>query len=545
MPAQKGVAAGMNLHLDPASDASFDLYRSWLRICIESHKTCAGGEPATLPTRLLEVRTEEGKPSLRIVQLKGARGRYAALSHCWGAFGGLQTTKSTVDDYMKSINASELSKTVHDAILIARGLKLNYLWVDTLCIIQDDESDWRSESLKMDSVYRQAHITIAASGAKDGRDGCFFSRKPMPDPVTVPVTYPPSKEVARIHFKMHTGSVAAGLAENPLNKRGWCLQESILSPRIIHFGKDRVLWQCHESFAAEDYRNLKRVLLASWRGHSSQPHTPSVQELSIDAWFNIIEDYTRRNLSKEEDKLYAISGLANLLRVSTGDIYCCGLWLKRIHQGLLWISADGNMQRPSKHRAPSWSWAALDGPIYHLHALQFAINQTIPKAVVLKFRPDRASEPHKAFDPHQASNRHFKAGNTPKQSSEDHLTLLTQTKQVFRSDQTLIASEFARLSSKALANLLYDHRDMQCHAIFGPDNDYCGWASFDEESFSEEKMLCALISTVTQGSAFQAYNVLILGLADGGEERLRRLGIGEITQRGWFDGLEEGEVVVV
>ncbi|MCJ1244767.1 hypothetical protein MMC30_001967 [Trapelia coarctata] len=492
-------------------------------MCVESHKTCSSGEPVTLPTRLLEVRTEDGNPSLRLVQPEGARGRYAALSHCWGTFGGLQTTKSTVDDHRNRVNASELSKTVHDAVLITRGLNLNYLWVDTLCIIQDDEQDWKCESLKMDLVYRQAYITIAAAGAKDGREGCFFSRKPLPDPVTVPVTYPPSREVAKIIFKMHTGSVAAGLAENPLNKRGWCLQESILSPRIIHFGKGRVLWQCHKSFVAEDYWNLKRVQLASWRGHASQPHTPSVQELSIDAWFNIIEDYTRRNLTKEEDKLYAINGLANLLRVSTGDTYCCGLWLKRLHQGLLWISSDGNMQHPSKHRAPSWSWAALDGPIYHLHALQFAINQTIPKAAVLRFGPDEASV----------------------KSSADSLTLFTCTKRVFRSDQTVIAFEFARLSSKALANLLYDHRDMQCHALLSPDNDYCGWASFDEESFSEEKMFCALISTVMRGSTFQAYNVLILGLVDGGEERLRRLGVGEVTQRGWFEGLEEREAVVV
>lgn len=515
------------------SDTSFDLYRNLLQTCVESHKTCSDGEPVSFPTRLLEVRTEDEKPSLRLVQREGMRGRYAALSHCWGKFGGLQTTKSTLEEHKNRIKASDLSKTVYDAVLITRGLSLNYLWVDILCIIQDDEHDWKHESSKMDLVYRQAHITIAASGAKDGTEGCFFSRKPLPEPVTVPVTYPPNTELTKIHFKMHTGSVAAGLAESPLNKRGWCLQESILSPRIIHFGKDRVLWQCRESFAAEDYRQLKQAQLPSWRGQSSQPQTPSVQELGIDSWFNIIEDYTRRNLTKEDDKLYAIDGLANLLRVSTQDTYCCGLWLKGIHQGLLWISSDGNMQRPSRCRAPSWSWAALDGPIYHLHALQPAINQTVPKALVLKFGSD------------STSNHEVDTDYTTEQSFADSLTLLACTKQVFRSDQTVVASEFARLSSKALANLLYDHRDMHCHALLGPDNDYCGWASFDEESFTQEKMLCALISTVTRDSIPQAYNVLILGLVDGDQERLRRLGVGEITQEGWFEGSEERKVVVI
>ena len=353
---------------------------------------------------------------MKLVQPEeGVRGHYTALSHCWGTFGGLQTTKST-------INASALSKTVHDAMLITRGLNINYLWVDILCIIQDLKDDWTRESSKMNLVYRQAYIRLAASGAKDGTERCFFSRKALPNPVTVPVTYPLNKELGELSFKIHTGSIAARLTESPLNKRGWCLQESILSPRIIHFGKYRVLWQCHESFAAEDYRNLKRVQLPSWRGRSSHPHTPSVQELSIGAWFNIIEDYSHRNLTKENGKLYAIDGLANLLRTSTRDTYCCGLWLKHFHQGLLWISSDGNMQRPSKRSAPSWSWAALDGPIYHLHALQFAINQTIPNAVVLEFGLDRASDPH------------FNTGYTTDESPENPLTLLTSNKQVSRSD---------------------------------------------------------------------------------------------------------------
>ena len=86
---------------------------------------------------------------------------------------------------------------------------------------------------------------------------------------------------------------------------------------------------------------------------------------------------------------------------------------------------------------------------------------------------------------------------------------------------------------------------MQCHALQDPNNDYCGWASFNEESFAQEKMFCALISTVRRGSTFQTYNILILGLVDGGEERLRRLGVGEITQEGWFETCAEREVVVV
>ena len=476
--------------------------------------------------------SDAGEPSLRLIQVDQCKGRYTALSHCWGTFGGLQTVKSCLDSHLIRIDENNLSQTVHDAVMITRGLNLRYLWVDTLCIIQDDSEDWKRESSKMDSVYRLAHVTIAASGAQNGGEGCFFAKRSVPDPVTIPVTFPPRKELAEINFKMHAGSVADGLMDNPLSKRGWCLQELILSRRIINFGKDRVIWKCKEVLAAEDYATLRQSQ-EGIHNHRSQLHSHPLQGSGRYSWFAVIQDYTCRKLTKESDKLYAIDGLANLFKSSINGPYCYGLWLKHIHEGLLWMSSNGRMQRPRIIRAPSWSWASLDGAINHLHTLQPKANDVYSMAQIVQFA---GGEPNLMRTTHIVEP-----------SSNNALVLCTKTRGVNRSDHIVVASEFADLSSKALVNLLYDNRDLQCHALLssGTEDEYCGWAAFDEESFTEEAMFCMMISELRRGEAFQAYNVLILGLAEGSLERFRRLGVGEVTKKGWFEDVPERHITVL
>ena len=530
--ASAGVAVGKPLQADPSSVSSFDQYRTWLKACVDTHSECPGNELVDLPHRVLEVMSDAGEPCLRLIETHQRKGRYTALSHCWGTFGGLQTLKSCLDSHLIRIDKKDLSKTVHDAVIITRGLDLRFLWLDTLCIIQDDSEDWKRESSKMGSIYRQAHVTIAASGAQNGSEGCFFTRRSVPDPVAIPVTFPPRKELTEINFKMHAGSVADGLMDNPLSKRGWCLQELILSRRIINFGRDRVIWRCKEVLAAEDYANLRQ----SQEGildHRLQLQSHPLQGSGRYSWFAVIQDYTRRKLTKESDKLYAIDGLANLFRSSINGPYCYGLWLRHIHEGLLWMSSDGQMQRPRLRRAPSWSWASLDGAINHLHTLQPKTNDVYSTAQIVQFaggEPDLIRTTH-IVEP----------------SSDGMLVLCTKTRGVNRSDHIVVASEFADLSSKALVNLLYDNRDIQCHALLDPgtDDEFCGWAAFDEESFTEEAMLCIMVSEVRRGSAFQAYNVLILGLAEESLGPYRRLGVGEVTKKEWFGDVPARRITVL
>jgi hypothetical protein len=153
--------------------------RRWARECHEGHTKCrylrpgdSSSSPApTLPTRVLDVSSPTGNPFLFVSN--GAKGAYTALSHCWGGRQLNTTTKSTYKKHRRQIELSSLSKTVQEAIKVTQSLGLRYLWVDSLCIIQDDKHDWKKEAMRMSHVYEQAYCTIAAAAAPDGTVGCF------------------------------------------------------------------------------------------------------------------------------------------------------------------------------------------------------------------------------------------------------------------------------------------------------------------------------------------------------------------------------------
>ena len=217
-----------NLALDSTSEYSFGLYRMWLSDCIAHLNSCSKNCLVKLPHRVLEVKTKGGIDCSRLIESQGSDGQYATLSHRWGKFGGLLTTRSSLCAHLEKADPGCLSKTVYDAVTVTRSLGLTHLWIDTLCIIQDDVDDWKRESSRMDSIYRLAHITIAASGAKDGTEGCFHKRTEVPAPVTVPIRLQPGKEFTEVTFKMHAGSVNTGFVANSFtdstfSERGWCL----------------------------------------------------------------------------------------------------------------------------------------------------------------------------------------------------------------------------------------------------------------------------------------------------------------------------------
>ena len=152
--------------------------RRWARECHETHDKCrhsGAGSPSStdpeLPTRVLDVSSPSGHPFLFVSN--GARGKYTALSHCWGGRQLNTTTKANYDAHRQRIEHTTLSKTVQEVIKVTQALGLRYLWVDSLCIIQDDQADWKNEAMRMSHVYEQSYCTIAAAAASDGTVGCF------------------------------------------------------------------------------------------------------------------------------------------------------------------------------------------------------------------------------------------------------------------------------------------------------------------------------------------------------------------------------------
>jgi hypothetical protein len=332
-----------------------------------------------VPSRLLDVGDGNGSPkvSLYEVSLSAERPTYAALSHCWGGKAPLILTQSQLHSMKNGINEAQLPKTLQDAILVVRNLGIRYLWADTLCIIQDSVADWQKESMQMGDIYKNAACTIAASGAANGDVGCFFERdQTLLAPRKVPGR---NTKDGKIMSCIDPCIWLDHIENGPLNLRGWVLQEMFLSPRTIHFGQQQIFYTCREVEACEVYPHGIPPEVGIKKGDLHMASNQLYESSSdynwyMEIWSKVVKEYSSRLLTKGEDKLVALSGLAKEIESRTGDDYLAGLWRRSLPTSLLWAVSDiknNGRRRFPGYRAPSWSWAALDGSImldfHHKH----------------------------------------------------------------------------------------------------------------------------------------------------------------------------------
>lgn len=244
------------------SAQSWYFAKFWYRTCRKHHKTCnrknpeGSGESQWYPTRLIKISRWTNNLRLVITETERPQSSYVTLSHCWGKADFIQLTQDTLDQFQKDIIFSDLPKTFQQAVGVARDLGLYYIWIDSLCIIQREETleDWIREAPKMDQVYSNAVLNISATGARDSSQGLFFPR--TADSMKLP-------EI-RLDWSFKTkGSIRFTImdynywkelvTDEPLIKRAWVVQERLLAPRVLHFGSVQLFWECHEGDASEDW----------------------------------------------------------------------------------------------------------------------------------------------------------------------------------------------------------------------------------------------------------------------------------------------------
>ena len=249
--------------LEKSSEAFFALLAKWLRDCDDEHKDwgCHGSKSQPpLPTRVIDVGVgNEGKANsdIRLVcSRKWSRGRYVALSHRWGKLTRENeqscTFKSNLEDRCRGISFAELGKTFQDAVTVTRRLGLRYLWIDSLCIVQDDTEDWRREARRMQDVFHQAYCTIAATAAEDAQAG-FLGPRPTSRSVAVQTS-----QGAPVYFCESVDDFRSDVERACLNQRGWVLQERALSRRTIHFGINQTYWECGRGIFCETLARLTK-----------------------------------------------------------------------------------------------------------------------------------------------------------------------------------------------------------------------------------------------------------------------------------------------
>lgn len=364
--------------------------------------------PQCLPSRVIEVSTGITPHTVKLRDTRGKRGIYAALSYCWGTQSQKTTTKSTVQEHLAGIPVLELPATIQDAIKLCQCLDIQYLWVDSLCIVQDDSEDWHHEAAEMASIYGRSALTITTPH----NSHCHESFDALKN---TPQDGPPLPQILWEHHqegKTITGTVtvrqksltsgggppfpySSGNINSPWMARGWTLQEWLLSPRVLHCGSERV-WDCYQTWHSEtstgqarhdgalnDTESARDSLAAHIFSRMARLD-PTILQGGLDThWARLVEDFTSRTLSREMDKMPAIAGLATKFMEHShakvpGAKYLAGLWdykginpfsghaypTSQLPLGLLWRrSSVQHMRPPAAYRAPSWSWAALDGPV--------------------------------------------------------------------------------------------------------------------------------------------------------------------------------------
>lgn len=331
-----------------------------------------------MPTRLIWVGSDNTTP--RLVITESVKGRWAVLSHCWGyrtSDHGLKTTIRTLDRHCERLTIGSLPQSFRDAIAITRKLGLDYLWIDSLCIVQDSEVDWISESAKMGDIYEYAAITLIAEAAENSRQGiassCRRGRKRLMSDVRATCYSDTLAIQGEIFFKLRKSAWRDTSVYGPLSLRGWTLQEEILSPKILRFTECGVFWRCVESEGDEE--NSSQVQLLGPDGElrhfkaggccylSALKFVPGDRavESCHQYWYDqVLRIYSVRSLSYARDKMVAISGIAKRLQPYLGNPnYKAGIWSSDYHRGLLW-NVEGEKRRYKEYVAPSWSWACMD-----------------------------------------------------------------------------------------------------------------------------------------------------------------------------------------
>ncbi|KAI1417898.1 HET-domain-containing protein [Hypoxylon sp. FL1857] len=391
-----------NLDCSTDSPQTWSMVFNWMKTCSWFHNGCKSKSDGTKyrPTRLLEINYPKSvysgsPPTFRLVSGDGcAQGSpYVTLSYRWGnkPLGSTLRLLKGTSSYLERPNPINfLPKTFRDAMDIAYRFGIRYLWIDRLCIFQDSEEDWRKEAGTMQGVYRNASFCISALGADDDEGGCFFSRNPeLVQPTLVNLNG--KKEAFRADLEDTAWRTA--FLDQPLIHRGWVLQERLMSPRTIYFGRKQVFWECSEVHACEThpegFSKFSPMLDSSptdqnkcqddvnfglWKQLIATPIVPGTttdpRMQLLANWSTTMSLYSSTQLTVPSDKLVAVSGLAKDARKGLQSIrpgrhrYFAGLWEDVLIETLAWYVRVGTpANRSVDYRAPSWSWASLDGHI--------------------------------------------------------------------------------------------------------------------------------------------------------------------------------------
>lgn len=328
-----------------------------------------------MPKRLVHIKNDHHATLIDVTDGSvHANATYAALSYCWGGDQSFKAEKSNLSYLMEDgFLIDSLPIVWQETIGLCRKLGLSYLWIDALCIVQDDEVDWAGESVHMDPIYENAYLTIAPATSSSA-DTPYLGNTPDPcrKPVefTVlpatsdrPATTVSARETPRYwHFREEKY-----MGKDPWRLRGWTMQEEILSRRLVIFGAEEMQWRCKTTASCECQEKIMYMYSARAKeifegsGQSSREE----RELGMQTYwrYSVIGRFGPRQFTYPEDVFSALSGLAQLIARATGWTYVAGMWKEHLIFGMCWHNTFVEGLEPSYrvYTAPTFSWASVNG----------------------------------------------------------------------------------------------------------------------------------------------------------------------------------------
>ena len=374
---------GMVVGAPVSSQGDVALARKWIRDCMENHPhdCCSPSKPVRLPTRLLDVSPAGGSDEVRLVITNGNSGQFITLSHRWGGLKPITLTAQTLPGLLQGIAVTSLPKTFQDAVTITRDLGYRYLWIDSLCILQDSKADWENAVVEMPDIYNFAEVNICGPAAADCNAGFLHPRFIPPEwmDIKIPwrITEDGPVQPIRVIYKgplPNNGELPHSEPVSALASRGWILQERLLSQRMLYFGSRSMYWECNTTTSFESLHfpvprdsplRIEIAKLSFGRQDKSRRDW-------LRTWYELIDTYSTMDLTYQTDKFPAISALAQRFSQVLNDQYVAGLWRSDIVKGLAWHITAGQQlssladQDAKPYVAPSWSWASTEREIRHL-----------------------------------------------------------------------------------------------------------------------------------------------------------------------------------
>ncbi|KAF2006678.1 HET-domain-containing protein [Amniculicola lignicola CBS 123094] len=424
------IGRGRHISTNPLQDSGLSTAKDMIKECLSSHTRCRHSQTTTLPRRVLDVLLDDGSKGVRLHESEWDGdsqrfefGEFLTLSHCWGSGKAvLKTTTETIESHKKLIPWSTLPRTFQDAVMLTRSLGFRWLWIDSLCIIQNDPEERLRASYHTDQIFSNSFLTIAATSSADSNDGLFL---PKAQPYKIQATdskgslfkiyvreqpshysfKAPFDDGAHMNdWELPFNPSAEANMHTPLLKRAWAYAERLLASRVLHFTKSEMILECREGYQCEcgridnstydsrttdsvkqefariveENENKGRIPNGNGTGNgnridsvASQLAATSLADVAKDLtqkreeatqlWSYVVTEYTARDLTYDADRLVAIVGIAKMLSQNLKSGYIAGQWTFST-LGLLWHPNDGTRTRRTQVQGiPSWSWASLEG----------------------------------------------------------------------------------------------------------------------------------------------------------------------------------------